>query len=89
MLQSLANQVTFGDKETFMCPLNNFIEDNLPKVNQYYAEITKVEEGVHTKVEVPPEIYDASLTVIALRLLGIRGNSVHSAATGKKHKRHS
>jgi hypothetical protein len=46
IIQNLANNVFFGDKESFMIPANTFIASNLPKLNFFFdsifAEPTKV-----------------------------------------------
>ena len=40
VMQNLANQIVFGQKEAFMVPLNGFIEENIATINKFYSEVT-------------------------------------------------
>ncbi|KAJ3032292.1 hypothetical protein HDV00_007715 [Rhizophlyctis rosea] len=53
VLQSLANLVEFGQKESFMTPMNGFIAGNVDKMKRFIDEIsTSVPyHQVHTKVD--------------------------------------
>eukprot|EP01114_Cavostelium_apophysatum_P012697 TRINITY_DN2900_c0_g1_i3.p1 TRINITY_DN2900_c0_g1~~TRINITY_DN2900_c0_g1_i3.p1 ORF type:complete len:791 (-),score=205.27 TRINITY_DN2900_c0_g1_i3:16-2388(-) len=40
VLQNLSNGVQFGRKEEYMAPLNSFIQDNGPKMQKFFDEVT-------------------------------------------------
>ena len=37
-MQNLANNVQFGDKEAYMAPLNKFLNESKPKLNNFLEE---------------------------------------------------
>lgn len=40
ILQNLANELPFELKEGFMLPFNSFITDNIPRVRDFFSQIT-------------------------------------------------
>ncbi|GAM28582.1 hypothetical protein SAMD00019534_117580 [Acytostelium subglobosum LB1] len=42
VLQNLANGIEFGQKESFMIPVNRFIIGNLGRINEYFDRLTDV-----------------------------------------------
>jgi len=38
-LQTMANQLRFGEKEAYMKPMNNFIEENQPRLEEYLRHL--------------------------------------------------
>lgn len=42
LLQSLANRLVVKSKETFMAPLEGFVEENIPVIDQFYKEVEVV-----------------------------------------------
>lgn len=72
VLQALANQMEFGNKEQFMVDLNPFIHSNIPTVNKFYEAILKTQElaTVVTEkvVEVPEKMYQDALLALAAQI---------------------
>jgi len=62
IIQSIANNLEFGQKEAFMIPLNHLVIDYIPKVQHYLNELANgrssqsVEENHFTPLEVLYEI---------------------------------
>lgn len=46
ILQNLANGVLFGAKESYMLPLNTFLEHNFGRVRQFFDELASTETSV-------------------------------------------
>ncbi len=43
IVQNLANELEFGDKEPYMMPFNRFIRDNIPHMKQFLTSISTVD----------------------------------------------
>lgn len=50
VLLNLGNRKLFGNKESFMIPMNAFIENNEKTVDEWYAKIPQIQN--------PPELFD-------------------------------
>ncbi|KAJ1960437.1 Ras GTPase activating protein ira2 [Dipsacomyces acuminosporus] len=48
---NLANDVAFGNKETYMVPLNRFITENRPQILRFLAEISEMSDDVESIYE--------------------------------------
>lgn len=85
VLQGLANQVLFGNKEEFMVPLNGFLEDNFGVINRFYANILKdtPSTAAPTPVVIPSQYYESAIACIATQLIIQEGLQKQKQ---KKHK---
>jgi len=63
VLQSLANEVAFGQKEIYMVKMNDFITSNIPKLAAFYEKITTIPEDSEPTpaAEITPQIKNNSL----------------------------
>lgn len=57
-LQNLANGVTFGKKESFMEPMNEFIETHTDECFQYFEQVSIPKATRHTR-----QLNNAKLTI--------------------------
>jgi len=67
VLQNLSNGITFGSKEPFMAPLNDFISENLTKLTKFFDEITTLphnwEELIALdRIDIPAAIIENSVS---------------------------
>jgi len=53
LLQNLANEVKFGNKEPWMTKFNDFIETNIPKLGIFYDKITKIPKNSTLRTDIP------------------------------------
>jgi neurofibromin 1 len=51
-LQTMANQLRFGDKEPYMKPMNQFIEDNQLSLENYLRTLTQKPPKLQSQVRV-------------------------------------
>mmetsp|Transcript_2259 Transcript_2259/g.3229 ORF Transcript_2259/g.3229 Transcript_2259/m.3229 type:complete len:1961 (-) Transcript_2259:97-5979(-) len=66
-LQNLANGVTFGNKEAYMVPLNDFINRNTEPIQTFFDSMVRLPQkgaGVGVSKEIPPETLANSLNTI-------------------------
>ena len=71
VLQNLANGVLFGKKEPFMLPMNEFISNNLPLVNDWMDTISASTAGVRFAEQatpVPPKTLTDSYSFLAAHI---------------------
>jgi len=47
-LQTMANQLRFGEKEAYMKPMNNFIEENQPRLEEYLRHL--IQKSPQTRI---------------------------------------
>jgi len=59
VLQNLANNVLFGDKETYMTKLNDFISTNIPKLSIFYDQLLSIQT---TSIVETPKIHQTVKT---------------------------
>eukprot|EP01106_Pelomyxa_sp_JSP_P002211 TRINITY_DN1339_c0_g1_i4.p1 TRINITY_DN1339_c0_g1~~TRINITY_DN1339_c0_g1_i4.p1 ORF type:complete len:175 (-),score=61.83 TRINITY_DN1339_c0_g1_i4:93-617(-) len=69
VIQNLVNGLKFGEKEQFMIKFNSFIEENKPKLKEFYLRICyPTKDTEETATEVPDTYYGQALTLLSLRL---------------------
>ncbi|EFA76778.1 regulator of chromosome condensation domain-containing protein [Heterostelium album PN500] len=70
VLQNLANGIEFGQKESFMIPVNRFIIGNLSRLNEYFDKLTDVPDyrgdyiPISTRDEVQKDIRNIHLLIV-------------------------
>ena len=70
VIQNLANNVLFGAKESFMCPLNHFLTQNIYRVTTFLREISTPSQAIETlKPTSPTEGLDFGACVALHRFL--------------------
>jgi len=53
LLQNLANEVRFGNKELFMSKFNDFIDTNIPKLADFYHRLTIIPTNIKPRTDIP------------------------------------
>eukprot|EP01133_Synstelium_polycarpum_P013744 gene13744-16212_t len=70
VLQNLANGIEFGQKESFMIPVNRFIIGNLTRLNDYFDKLTDVPDyksdmvALSSKEQVQKDIRNIHLLIV-------------------------
>lgn len=50
VIQNLANELEFGDKEAYMMPMNVFIQQNIPRMKEFLTNLSAVVQPNRTRL---------------------------------------
>jgi len=67
VLQNLSNGLLFGDKETYMKPLNDFIKDKTEPLQKYFQQLIKVDD-LHDALQVDKFLEHTSANILNISL---------------------
>jgi hypothetical protein len=87
VLQSLANEVVFGNKEVYMVKMNDFLISNIPKLAEFYEKITTIPNVVEPTpvAEITAQVKNNSLGFLYNHTIQIK-NKLDNVLSGDTEK---